>query len=228
MNNISYSSRYKFLISLGVLLVASPFLFILGYMKSIGELLELKDFPKGYEKDVIDLISFKKDFLFTIKHNPRLFTLIAILIIGFGLYLIKIGLDRWEEFDNVDLEKLKNENEKLENENKKLIIEIGGLENVNSTLAHLSTVSISEAIDNKNLKMLTSENVENYSKDIIYGEKFINQLRLECADDYLIYNNFKLDNEYILDAVAISKLKAEKDIIYEIKYLNNLDKLVLE
>ena len=220
MNNISYASRYKFLISIGILLVASPFLFVLGYMKNIEKLFEFKDFPKGFEKDTIELLNVKKDLLFIVKNKAGLFIMLAIAIIALGIYLIRIGLNRWEEYDNVDLEKLKNETKKLESENKKLEIEIEGLKKANKTLSTLSLATLEEALNNN------IETVEDTSLDLVYGERLVNKLKNE--DDYLFYSKFKLTENLILDALAISKLEVKKDIIYEFKYLNKIDESLVK
>ncbi|MGX7775831.1 PIN-like domain-containing protein [Streptococcus pluranimalium] len=80
---------------------------------------------------------------------------------------------------------------------------------------------------NLNPEIINSLNSKYNSSQLEIEDKVTVLLRRILAKDYEVYKNFKPNFDYVMDIIAVSKNTAQKDIIFEIEILKQIDKLKL-
>ena len=198
MEKLQYDSFYKFLVSLGLVLIITPFIgvyYLLNY--SNENLLTVNKYTELSQKS-LGIIEKKENILnLFLTLAPYIFIFTTIL----GIFLLIYGIIKWKnlqkEIDEQTTIKTKVERTQLE---KLTANEV------------LQKIESEEEINTKYKKQ-----IYNRIQDTIMVEGFcFEYLSNQLSKDYIVEQNVRIDNS-IFDIVALSK-KNKNDLIYEIKY----------
>ena len=198
MEKLQYDSFYKFLVSLGLVLIIAPFIgvyYLLNY--SNEDLLTVNKYTELSQKS-LEIIEKKENILnLFLTLAPYIFIFTTIL----GIFLLIYGIIKWKnlqkEIDEQTTIKTKVERTQLE---KLTANEV------------LQKIESEEEINTKYKKQ-----IYNRIQDAIMAESFcFEYLSNQLSKDYIVEQNVRIDNS-IFDIVALSK-KNKNDLIYEIKY----------
>ena len=198
MEKLQYDSFYKFLVSLGLVLIIAPFIgvyYLLNY--SNENLLTVNKYTELSQKS-LGIIEKKENILnLFLTLAPYIFIFTTIL----GIFLLIYGIIKWKnlqkEIDEQTTIKTKVERTQLE---KLTANEV------------LQKIESEEEINTKDKK-----HIYNRIQDAIMAEGFcFEYLSNQLSKDYIVEQNVRIDNS-IFDIVALSK-KNKSDLIYEIKY----------
>lgn len=198
MEKLQYDSFYKFLVSLGLVLIITPFIgvyYLLNY--SNENLLTVNKYTELSQK-LFGIIEKKENILnLFLTLAPYIFIFTTIL----GIFLLIYGIIKWKnlqkEIDEQTTIKTKVERTQLE---KLTANEV------------LQKIESEEEINTKDKKQ-----IYNRIQDAIMAESFcFEYLSNQLSKDYIVEQNVRIDNS-IFDIVALSK-KNKNDLIYEIKY----------
>ena len=198
MEKLQYDSFYKFLVSLGLVLIITPFIgvyYLLNY--SNENLLTVNKYTELSQKS-LGIIEKKENILnLFLTLAPYIFIFTTIL----GIFLLIYGIIKWKnlqkEIDEQTTIKTKVERTQLE---KLTANEV------------LQKIESEEEINTKDKKQ-----IYNRIQDAIMVEGFcFEYLSNQLSKDYIVEQNVRIDNS-IFDIVALSK-KNKSDLIYEIKY----------
>ena len=198
MENVQYDSFYKFLVSLGLVLIITPFIgvyYLLNY--SNENLLTVNKYTELSQKS-LGIIEKKENILnLFLTLAPYIFIFTTIL----GIFLLIYGIIKWKnlqkEIDEQTTIKTKVERTQLE---KLTANEV------------LQKIESEEEINTKDKKQ-----IYNRIQDAIMAESFcFEYLSNQLSKDYIVEQNVRIYNS-IFDIVALSK-KNKDDLIYEIKY----------
>lgn len=198
MEKLQYDSFYKFLVSLGLVLIITPFIgvyYLLNY--SNENLLTVNKYTELSQKS-LGIIEKKENILnLFLTLAPYIFIFTTIL----GIFLLIYGIIKWKnlqkEIDEQTTIKTKVERTQLE---KLTANEV------------LQKIESEEEINTKDKKQ-----IYNRIQDAIMAESFcFEYLSNQLSKDYIVEQNVRIYNS-IFDIVALSK-KNKDDLIYEIKY----------
>ena len=213
MDKISYESRYKFIVSIGVVLTILPFGVLYSIIALSKDIIISKrriNELNGISKHIIEKL---ENNFFILINNPA-FYLFLFLIFLMGMVCIFKGLKDWKDVQNKENHKKDLENEKLELENKKLKDEFGlsskeqfdkveqEVKEEQEIIGEQSSTSLIKEYFNIEQRVATKI-IKDFSKspDVVYG--------------------FRL-GKYEYDIVAKGKGFLDKDYFFEIKYLKNM------
>lgn len=246
MEKINYESLYKFFVSIGVALIALPFV-VVGLMYGIEPTLISQDDYNNLSQYSKDELSSRESIRSFFANNYKLIIAVFVII---GIAFITIGIIQW-----IKAHKLKFKEESLNVEEHELIIqkisnelkqmsdtdvENEVSEEVDNDKALINYITLNYNLERSNIEPNNQSNEENVIRQESEAERkhekenTINKyIRVEKA--CFQYVKSKLGNEYdcrrnvylerrhyaySMDIVAISKTD-EADIIYEIKYYKN-------
>lgn len=203
MDKLQFDSFYKFLVSLGMILIISPILFIY--------LLISNSFDLIYNQhDYDNLSTISKWFIDTktewIEKSIDIVPWIAGIVLLLGVVLVIIGCKNWYKNQKERDKKILLENEELENKIKQLTAE--------------------EVVE----KMVQETDESTQGRDNTYKDRLIKGFRIENAcfsyiqdklghRSYSLKQNVKVGREEY-DFIATSR-RDNIDQIYEIKYYDN-------
>lgn len=198
MGNVNYDSFYKFLVSLGIILVILPFTVFVFLVTNSFDLQISEADLNTYTETAQEVIRWRQaiPLLF---HKKLILCIIAICIVG-GVVLIIYGLIKWHELQKLDDICKRREAEKQMEAIKKNIVEM----------------SDDQIIQKTTFDEGPSANV---MKGFLIEQKYFNLVK-SIRNTHTVKNNIMIGNcEY--DIVAFSNKIFEKDFVYEVKYLRN-------
>lgn len=198
MGNINYDSFYKFLVSLGIILIIFPFTILIFFITNSFDLKIPEAELVKYTKTAQKVIIWRQSFALWIQEKS-LWCIIGVCCV-LGITLIVYGLKKWYE-----LQKIEDICQKMESKKYMEAIE-------------KNTVKMS---DEQIIQKTTFENTQivNGMKGFIIEQKFIDFVK-KSKKTHTVKNNIMIGSfEY--DVVAFSNKPFEKDYVYEIKYLQN-------
>lgn len=213
MDKISYESRYKFIVSIGVVLTILPFGVLYSIIALSKDIIISKrkiNELNGISKHIIEKL--ENNFLILI-NNP-LFYLFLFLIFLMGIVCIFKGLKDWKDVQNKENHKKDLENEKLELENKKLKDEFGLSSKEQFDKVEQEVKEEQEIIGEQSSTSLIKEyfNIE---------QRVATKIIKDFSKSHDVVYGFRL-GKYEYDIVAKGKGFLDKDYFFEIKYLKNM------
>lgn len=195
MGNINYDSFYKFLVSLGIILIVFPCTAIL-FLFTDSFNLQISDSDLAtYTETAQKVIKLKQSIPLLIE-KWYVWLVFAIFVIA-GFIFIFCGLKQWHELQKLDDICKKREAEKVMKAVNQNTVEMSDDQIIQKNTHHESTSSI-------------------VMKGFIVEQRFFNLIK-NTKDSYLVKSNIMIGNcEY--DVVAFSNQHFAKDYIYEVKY----------
>ncbi|MCI9592519.1 MAG: hypothetical protein HFG42_18665 [Lachnospiraceae bacterium] len=213
MDKISFDSRYKFIVSLGIVLLVSPFIIIYILAEMSNDILITNKALNELSDISIEIIQMKQDiYIKIISSNIFYGFLIELFLIG--IIFIIIGLYEWGKVQKQEYHKLELENEHFELENKNLKQQFGL-----SQTEQMAKVERELSEDNKLLEKEENRvtSLEYFEIEQLVAAKIVEKF----SSTHDVVKGFKLgDAEY--DVVAKGKGFLDKDYIFEIKYFKSM------
>ena len=213
MDKISYETRYKFIVSIGVVLTILPFGVLYSIIALSKDIIISKrkiNELNGISKHIIEKL---ENNFFTLINNP-FFYLFLFLIFLMGIVCIFKGLKDWKDVQNKENHKKDLENEKLELENKKLKDEFGLSSKEQFDKVEQEVKEEQEIIGEQSSTSLIKEyfNIE---------QRVATKIIKDFSKSHDVVYGFRL-GKYEYDIVAKGKGFLDKDYFFEIKYLKNM------
>ena len=219
MDKLQYDSFYKFIVSVGVVLIVAP-LFCLHYLVSGSyDIIMTQEEANNLSEISSDLLNIKIQYLQNIfKYLP----IVCIVFIGIGIIFTFWGCLKW-----LQIQKTLDQITKLDLEEKELHIQ-------SMTAQEIAEKVISEDIENHENSSSDSQITPSYSttssriqKAFEIEDACYSYLKNKLKRKYNVHQNVKVGNcEY--DIIASSKYN-NIDLLYEIKYWNNpVSKAILD
>lgn len=213
MDKISYESRYKFIVSIGVVLTILPFGVLYSIIALSKDIIISKrriNELNGISKHIIEKL---ENIFFILINNPA-FYLFLFLIFLMGMVCIFKGLKDWKDVQNKENHKKDLENEKLELENKKLKDEFGLSSKEQFDKVEQEVKEEQEIIGEQSSTSLIKEyfNIE---------QRVATKIIKDFSKSHDVVYGFRL-GKYEYDIVAKGKGFLDKDYFFEIKYLKNM------
>lgn len=213
MDKISYESRYKFIVSIGVVLTILSFGVLYSIIALSKDIIISKrriNELNGISKHIIEKL---ENNFFILINNPA-FYLFLFLIFLMGMVCIFKGLKDWKDVQNKENHKKDLENEKLELENKKLKDEFGLSSKEQFDKVEQEVKEEQEIIGEQSSTSLIKEyfNIE---------QRVATKIIKDFSKSHDVVYGFRL-GKYEYDIVAKGKGFLDKDYFFEIKYLKNM------
>lgn len=213
MDKIYYESRYKFIVSIGVVLTILPFGVLYSIIALSKDIIISKrriNELNGISKHIIEKL---ENNFFILINNPA-FYLFLFLIFLMGMVCIFKGLKDWKDVQNKENHKKDLENEKLELENKKLKDEFGLSSKEQFDKVEQEVKEEQEIIGEQSSTSLIKEyfNIE---------QRVATKIIKDFSKSHDVVYGFRL-GKYEYDIVAKGKGFLDKDYFFEIKYLKNM------
>lgn len=211
ISQLTFDTKYKFQVSLGTLLILLPLIFI-GYIFSINKA-EILFTNEQYNNFTMKSQSIVNNLQQNYEHIFCFSLLLLILSVPVGIYLITKGLSDWKKFEDLDF--------------KKRALEI---DEINKRITKAPPQAIEENIkSDSKLEQLTGEISEKNIKSYQSIENSVVRRIYETSPvNYKIVSD-RILNGFLYDVIAMGQGMFDKDIIFEIKYLqNNIASSVLD
>jgi predicted membrane protein len=232
MSKIEYDNFPKFLVSLGVVLIALPFIIVLFFLQENSVLMVSEKSISELTEVAAQTIIAKQEFSHWISH--KIIFLFISCILG-GIFLLILGCKMWyalqrkiDDKQDVELKKAKKELENMNPEEKeekiiREIKEIKEMEDISNNNGHENEKDVVLSVDEirEKQKSIRQEDAlitrQIRKRYIEVEEAVIDILKDKLGYKYDIKTNVKIGAvEY--DAIAIPR-KGNMDYIFEIKYL---------
>lgn len=209
-SQLTFDTKYKFQVSLGTLFIILPFVFI-SYIFSINkdEILFTNEQYDNFTKESQSIVN-------NLQHNYELTFCFSLLLLAIcvliGIYLIYNGLSDWTKFEDLDYEE------------KTLKIS-----EINKRITKASPQKIEESIKSDlKLEQLTEETSKKIKSYQSIEDSVVRRIYETSPVNYKIVSDSIL-NRFLYDVIAMGQDMLHKDIIFEIKYLqNNIASSVLD
>jgi hypothetical protein len=215
MEKIEYGDINKFLVSIGIVLIAlsiiSPFFYLkedFGIYKTAEEVLK-------YEKPIQDLIKSKQNQIIKIQDY---LPIISCFLLILGLLCTSTGLCRWFKRQAKIDEKFDKEIQKLDLEIKSLTPE----EKIEKAKLEVNENEFAEQLET-NLTTQSNEQIRNplYLDYMQIEQSIFNSFTDLKTSNFDVLTEQKLGNRYYIDILLKAKSKKYADRIIEIKYFKN-------
>lgn len=196
MGNINYDSFYKFLVSLGIILLILPFATFLFLFTNTFDLQISKIDLDTYTDTAQKVIRLKQSTPLLIE-KWYMWLFLVVCVIG-GVILIAFGLIKWYELQKLDDICKKRESQK-------------GMESIEKNTVDMSD----EQIIQKNISTNNTSNI--IMKGFMIEQRFFYWIK-NTKRTHIVKTNIMIGNcEY--DVVAFSNQLFDKDYVYEVKYI---------
>lgn len=202
MDKLEYDSLHKFLVSLGVIFIALPFLVLYFVFSNDIILISQIDFDglSQYSQNLLQQQSFLWGIVIVV------LPFVCILLFVTGIILLAIGITNWRKVQRnldavIEADRIRHE---LDNEKMK-----------NSEIFEKATEEVRE----NELQANISEHsaiIKHLDIEDRYFAKVLNEWPVWKKRRYLFWRNIKI-GQYEYDGVAVSTMD-NIDLIYEIKY----------
>lgn len=215
MEKIDYGDINKFLVSIGIVLIAISILSPFFYMKEDFGIYKTTSEISKYEKPIQDLIKSKQEQVIQIQEY---LPIVSLSLLGLGILSSAIGLYRWfKRQEKID--------EKFDKEIKKLDLEIKSLtpeEKIAKAQQEVKENELAEQLENTNLSSSNNE-VRNpvYLDYMKIEQSVFDSFKNLKTSNFEILTEQKLGRQYYIDILLKAKSKKYADRIVEIKYFKN-------
>lgn len=229
IDKVQYSDYNRFLVSVGIILIAIGLILPYFYSKETFELL--------LKKEEVELLTdTAKEIIGARQRYARIFIEVvpwlaaAALVAGIGL--MTIGLLKWRKRQQL-------EDRKLVLENEKIAAELAKMNAETDILKKGEKIPQARVVENKQREIeklapgLSSTEKELAVSNYIMIESLIaEKFRLEFSDRFNVFSNYRVNNrefDIILTPIRknIAKIELRKDVIVEVKYARKITETIV-
>lgn len=209
MEKLRYDSLYKFIVSIGIVIIILPFIFIYSILNNNETIFVSENDINQLTNTAKDIILLEQSYKYIILSNPIIFIIIVLVSSIVGFLIVMYGIIQWKD----KVQKYEDKSRELSN---KL------LENqIKNLTTQEKEEKIKEDIEIQSNKSNNLLNKQQISKYINIQEKVYKIIRREFKN-YKIFEEVSLEKQkYDCIALATSDY-ASYDYIFEIKYFSTI------
>lgn len=214
MEKLKYDSLYKFIVSIGIVIMILPFGFIFGILNKNDTVIVSQNEINQLTNTAKEIIYLEQDYKYLILSKPILFSTITMILFLIGSVIVIYGIIQWKDKVQKYEDKSRElSNKLLEKQIKSLTLE----EKEEKIKEDIEEEKIEIKAKNSNV-MIHKQRIDKYM-DI--QETVYRSIRKQF-NNYKIFEEVKLENQ-IYDCIALDNSEyALHDYIFEIKYFSSI------
>lgn len=214
MEKLKYDSLYKFIVSIGIVIIMLPFGFIFGILNNNKTVIVSQNDINQLTNTAKEIIYLEQDYKYLVLSNPILLLTISMILFFIGSTIVIYGIIQWK--DKVQ----KYEDKSRELSNKLLEKQIKSL-TMEEKEEKIKEDIVEEKIEIKakdSNVALPRQRIDRYMN---IQEAVYRSIRKQFKN-YKIFEEVKLENQ-IYDCIALdNSAYALHDYIFEIKYFSSI------
>jgi len=214
MEKLKYDSLYKFIVSIGIVIIILPFIFLLGILNN-NDIVFIKEVEINQLTNTAkEIISLEQKYKHMVLSNPIIFCIITVIFVICGLIIVIYGIVQW-----------KNKVQKYEDKSRELSIKLldKKIKNLTKEEKQEKIIKDIEISETENKSKNSSNNIEKQqiSKYIDIQENVYQIIRKQFKN-YRIFEEVRIDKQ-MYDCIALSTSgHYAYDYIFEIKYFSTI------
>jgi len=214
MDKLKYDSLYKFIVSIGILIIVLPFVFVFGILNNNDIVIIKENEINQLTNTAREIIALEQNYKYIILSNPIIFSIITIIFVISGFTIVIYGIVQWKN------KVQKYEDKSRELSNKLLEKQIKDLTNEEKEEKIIEDIQVEEN-ENKSKYLSNNINKQQISKYINIQEDVYKIIRKEFKD-YRIFEEVRIDKQ-MYDCIALNTSNRYLyDYIFEIKYFSTI------
>lgn len=214
MEKLKYDSLYKFIVSIGIVIIILPFIFIFSLLNNNDIILVKENDINQLTNTAKDIILLEQNYKYIILSNPIIFTVIVLIFFIVVFLIVWYGIIQWKD----KVQKYEDKSRELSNKLLEKQIKSLTIEEKEEKIKEDIEISGLETQSNKSNNFSNRQQIFNY---INIQEKAYKIIRKEFKN-YKIFEEVKLEKQmYDCIALDISDY-ASYDYIFEIKYFSTI------
>ncbi len=206
MTKLIYDSLYKFMVSVGLVIILAPYIIAGIFINSDSILISAEEYEELslYSKSLLE----KKEYIISLLFRYK-YIFIGVCLLA-GAIVMLYGIINWMRVQK-DLD------EEIKLRNKKQYYELGTKESLEKIEKELETGAASgiDKIPHRENSLISTVKIEN---------RFFEKLLDDLSGSYDIKKNVRVSENIVIDFVAVSKYD-DTDILYELKGHDGADSL---
>lgn len=215
MEKLKYDSLYKFIVSIGIVIIILPFIFLYGILNNNDIVLIKENEINQLTNTAKEIISLEQNYKYTILSNPITFCIITTIFVISGLIIVVYGIVQWKN------KVQKYEDRSRELSNKLLEKQIKDLTNEEKEEKIIEDI---ETLETENKSKYLSDNIkkQQISKYVNIQESVYKSIRKEFKD-YKIFEEVRIEKQ-MYDCIALDNSSYYAyDYIFEVKYFTTIN-----
>ena len=214
MEKLKYDSLYKFIVSIGIVIIILPFIFIFSLLNNNDIILVKENDINQLTNTAKDIILLEQNYKYIILSNPIIFTVIVLIFFIVGFLIVWYGIIQWKD----KVQKYEDKSRKLSNKLLEKQIKSLTIEEKEEKIKKDIEISGLETQSNKSNNFSNRQQIFNY---INIQEKVYKIIRKEFKN-YKIFEEVRLEKQ-MYDCIALDTSDyASYDYIFEIKYFSTI------
>ena len=97
MEKLKYDSLYKFIVSIGIVIIILPFIFIFSLLNNNDIILVKENDINQLTNTAKDIILLEQNYKYIILSNPIIFTVIVLIFFIVGFLIVWYGIIQWKD-----------------------------------------------------------------------------------------------------------------------------------
>ncbi len=212
MPKVEFGDFYKFLVSVGIVLIAISFIFPwLVVQESYDPIISTSEFQE-LPIQLQELLTYRNSVALWIFHH---LVCIVIPLFTLGLIFLTLGSCLW-----IKRQKIRDEDENIEHRNK--IKNLGNATPTQKAYEITEDISFNDSAEGENINKF----VNNYRQYLSIERNLVEEIRRRTVGTYEVFQDKKIKNK-IIDAILVANSLQHIDILVEIKYLRTLSENIL-
>ena len=96
MDKLKYDSLYKFIVSIGIVIIILPFIFLFGILNNNDIVLIKEDEINKLTNTAKEVISLEQKYKHIVLSNPVLISVLTVIFVICGLIIVLYGIVQWK------------------------------------------------------------------------------------------------------------------------------------
>ena len=214
MEKLKYDSLYKFIVSIGIVIIILPFIFLFGVLNNNDIVLIEENEINQLTNTAKKIILLEQNYKYVVLANPIIFSIITLIFVISGLVIVIYGIIQWKN------KVQKYEDKSRELSNKLLEKQIKTLTNEEKEEKIIEDIETPE-IENKSTYLNDNIKKQQISKYVNIQESVYKKIRKEFKE-YKIFEEVRIDKQ-MYDCIALNTSSQYLyDYIFEIKYFSTI------
>lgn len=214
MDKLKYDSLYKFIVSIGILIIVLPFILLFGILNNNDIVIIKENEINQLTSTAREIIALEQNYKYIVLSNLIIFSIITIVFIISGIIIVIYGIVQWKN------KVQKYEDKSRELSNKLLEKQIKELTNEEKEEKIIEDIQVGEN-GNKSKYLSNNINKQQISKYVNIQEDVYKTIRKEFKN-YKIFEEVRIDKQ-MYDCIALNTSNYYLyDYIFEIKYFSSI------
>lgn len=217
MEKLKYDSLYKFIVSIGIVIILLPFAFVYGTLSNNEVVMIKENEISQLTNTAKEIILLEQNYKHIVVSNPVIFFSVATIFIVSGIIIVIYGILQW-----------KNKVQKYEDKSKELSIQL-----LEKQIENLTNEEKTEKII-KDMEVLNTENNIKFLNDDLKKQQISKYVDIQAEayksirkvfKDYRIFEEIRIDKQ-MYDCIAVNTSRNYiYDYIFEIKYFSTTESI---